>query len=140
MRYGRLLISLACLVAACGGATFTPALTATPQPDSFPPPAASATPLPGSSPIPSTPALAGFRILSPQDEAVVNVPEVEVGGEAKPDTVITLNDEIVVVDQSGTFSVKLPLDEGPNTIEVVASDSEGHEVSFELEVTYDPES
>jgi hypothetical protein len=85
-------------------------------------------------------ALSGFRILSPEDEAVVNVPEVEVIGEAEPETVITLNDEIVVVDESGTFSVTLLLDEGPNEIEVVASDLEGREISLELEVTYDPES
>jgi glucodextranase-like protein len=109
-------LSLACLLAACGGVT----------------------PIPGSSTtIPTSSALAGFRILSPQDGDVVNVPKVKVVGEAKPDTVITLNDEIVVVDQSGTFSVTLPLDEGLNNIEVVASDAEGHETSSELEVTYD---
>ena len=116
MRCGWILISLACLLAACGGATPTPEA------------------------VPTASALSGFRILSPAAEAVVNVPEVEVVGEAKPETVITLNDEIVVVDASGTFSVTLPLEEGLNVIEVVASDPQGHETTLELEVTYDPES
>ena len=118
MRCGWILISLACLLAACGGATPTPEASA----------------------VPTASALSGFRILSPAAEAVVNVPEVEVVGEAKPETVITLNDEIVVVDASGTFSVTLPLEEGLNVIEVVASDPQGHETTLELEVTYDPES
>jgi hypothetical protein len=121
MRSGWMLISLACLLAACGGATPTPEASAVPI-------------------VPTAATLSGFRILSPAAEAVVNVPEVEVIGEAKPETVITLNDEIVVVDESGTFSVTLPLEEGLNVIEVVASDPQGHETSLELEVTYDPES
>jgi hypothetical protein len=128
--YAWLLIIFSWLLAACGGATPTASPNGTDSQGL----------ILTSSPAPPGSALAEFRILSPQDEAVVNVPEVEVVGEAKPDTVITLNDEIVVVDQSGTFSVTLALEEGPNEIEVVASDPEGNEVSFELEVTYDPES
>jgi len=91
-------------------------------------------------PTPTRSTLTEFRILSPEAEAVVNVPEVEVIGEAAPETVVTLNEAIVVVDESGTFSVTLLLDEGPNEIEIVASDLEGNELSFILEVTYDPES
>jgi len=118
LRFGWGRLSLICLLAACSGPTPTPA----------------------ASPVPTTSALSGFRILSPEAEAIVNVPEVEVVGEAQPETVITLNEEIVVVDESGTFSVILPLEDGPNEIEIVASDLEGHEVSLILEVTYDPES
>ena len=77
-------------------------------------------------------------ILTPEEGAVVNVPSVEVRGEALPGTVITLDDEIVVVDESGEFAVTLPLEEGPNAIQVVASDADGNEASFEWVVTYDP--
>jgi len=80
------------------------------------------------------------RILTPEEGAVVNVPSVEVRGEASPGTVITFDDEILVVDESGEFAVTLPVEEGPNAIQVVASDAEGNEVSLELVVTYDPES
>jgi hypothetical protein len=147
MRSGWILISLACLLAACGGATPTsdfssPLPTVSARPTVAPTDVTSATsPSPTSTaPTPTRSALMEFRILSPEDEAVVNVPEVEVVGEAEPETVITLNEEIVVVDESGTFSVTLPLDEGPNEIEIVASDLEGNELSLILEVTYDPES
>src|ERR1041384_3091882 len=117
MRYRWLLISLTCCALACGGVTAATSSKPT------------VTPIPGASPLPPNSSLKEFRILSPQDDSVVNVPEIEVTGEAKPDTTITLNDEIVVVDQSGTFSVKLSLEEGPNDIEIVASDPEGNEVN-----------
>lgn len=157
MRYRWMLVSLAGLLAACGGATPLPKASAVPTILASPTEASTilstsasptessaslptATSLPEVSASPTPSALPGFSILSPEDEAVVNVPEVEVVGEAEPETVITLNDEIVVVDESGMFSVTLLLEEGPNEIEVVASDLEGHEVSLILEVTYDPES
>lgn len=120
MRSAWLLMICGWLLAACGGAT--PAPVEDPTLEAL------------------TSALPEFKILSPKNEAVVNVPEVEVIGQAAPETVITLNDEVVVVDESRTFSVILPLEEGPNELEVVASNPQGQEVSFILEVTYDPES
>ena len=87
-----------------------------------------------------TPVAGLVTILSPVDGAVVNTPYVEVKGLAAPDTVLTLNDEILVVDQSGTFSLQLPLVEGPNQIQIVASDLDGNEVELELVVTYDVDS
>ena len=147
MRFRWLLISLACLLAACGGATPPPTSSSLPtvlaQPTVTLAASSSTQTLPtltSPPPIPTGSTLTEFRILSPEDDAVVNVPEVEVVGEAEPETVVTLNDEIVVVDESGTFSVTLLLDEGPNEIEIVASDLEGNELSLILEVTYDPES
>lgn len=68
---------------------------------------------------------------------MVNAPQVEITGQAAPGTVITFDDEIVIVDQSGQFAVTVPLDEGPNAIQMVASDAEGNETTFELTVTYD---
>jgi hypothetical protein len=86
-----------------------------------------------------SPVVAGLKILSPEDGAIVNTPHVEVKGEALPDTVITINDEIVVAGADGKFSMTLPLEEGLNEILIVASDAEGNEVSIELSVTYEPE-
>ncbi|HEY4579598.1 MAG TPA: hypothetical protein VIG89_01065 [Candidatus Acidoferrales bacterium] len=78
-------------------------------------------------------------ILSPLDGAEVNVPEVEVAGTAPAETTITANDEILVVDATGRFSVTLPLEPGLNLIEIVASDLAGNEVSAELTVVYETE-
>ena len=78
-------------------------------------------------------------ILSPQENSTVNTAQITLVGQAAPGTVITFNDEIVVVDQTGEFSVMLSLTEGPNLIEIVASDMEGNEITGEWIATYDPE-
>ena len=78
-------------------------------------------------------------ITSPADEAVVNVPQVEVLGRAPAEAVITVNDSVVVVGATGQFSTTVPLQEGPNEINVVASDVDGNEASTQLIVTYDPQ-
>jgi hypothetical protein len=82
----------------------------------------------------------GLRILSPEDNAVVHAPQVEVAGEAPADLVITIDDEIVLVDETGIFSITVPLEEGPNLIQIVASNVGGNEASIDLIVTYEPES
>lgn len=78
------------------------------------------------------------RILSPTDEAIVNTPSVEVRGEAPAETIISINDDILIVPTDQTFSLFFELDEGLNVIEIVASDYEGNEISFIITVTYQP--
>ncbi len=78
------------------------------------------------------------KILSPLDGAVVDTPQIEVLGSAPADTVITMDDQILIVGADGQFRASLSLDEGPNVIEIVASDAQGHEVTSTLTVTYEP--
>jgi hypothetical protein len=73
-------------------------------------------------------------------EVEVDVPEFWVSGRAPTDTVISINDEIILIEENQEFSVRISLDEGPNIIEVVASDSLEQEVSFLLTVFYNPPS
>lgn len=102
-------------------------------------------PTPTSTSIPSgleTPGASqlGLKILSPENEAVVNLPQVEVQGTAPVGLVVTINEDIILVDETGVFSATVPLEEGPNAIQIVASDEVGNEESLELIVTYEPES
>jgi hypothetical protein len=78
------------------------------------------------------------QLLDPQDGATVNTAEISVKGQAPADTVVTVNDDILVVGSDGTFESQVSLDQGPNVIEIVASDTNGDEVSFEVTVTYQP--
>lgn len=78
------------------------------------------------------------RILSPADNEIVNMPSVEVQGEAPADTVLSVNDEIVIVSLDQVFSLPVALEEGMNVIEIVASDYDGNEVSFIMTITYQP--
>lgn len=79
-----------------------------------------------------------LRLLSPQDGEVVNTPSIRLRGFAPPESVITINDEIFLVGPEGEFEIPLTLEEGPNVIEIVASDLLGNEESIVLVVTYQP--
>jgi len=70
----------------------------------------------------------------------VSDPKYLVSGRAPSGTVLSINDEIIVVDQSQAFSTLVSLEDGPNLIEIVASDAEGNEVSFMLTVSYSNQS
>ena len=78
-------------------------------------------------------------VLEPADGASVHSDTVVVKGEAPPETVVTVNDDILIVESDGRFESEQLLGEGPNVIEVVASDLEGNEVIIEITVTYQPE-
>ena len=98
-------------------------------------PAASTTPSP-------TPA-AGLTlsIAEPQDEAVVNSGLLRVVGTTTPDAVVSVNGTILrAIDEYGNFSAVVSLDEGPNLVEVIASDYGGAKVSRVLTVVYVPQS
>lgn len=78
------------------------------------------------------------RLLEPQDGDTVQTEIVTVKGKAPPETVVTVNDDILVVGAEGEFESDVALEEGPNVIEIVASDLEGNEVSFIVTVTFEP--
>jgi hypothetical protein len=52
--------------------------------------------------------------------------------------VVSVNDDLVGVDESGRFKSVVELEEGPNVIEVVASLADGQEESKVLTVFYVP--
>jgi hypothetical protein len=75
---------------------------------------------------------------TPQDNSTVNTAQIEVTGVASPGAVVTVNEIILIAGADGKFSTTVSLDQGPNLIEVVASDDSGSETSVELTVTYEP--
>jgi hypothetical protein len=79
-----------------------------------------------------------LQVLSPLDEAVVNAPQVEVFGSASAGAVLSINDDILIVGADSQFKITVTLEDGPNLIEVVASDENGNELSVLLTVTYEP--
>lgn len=93
---------------------------------------------PSPTPIELTSGALWLRIISPADEAILVAPQVEVRGEAPAGAALSINDEILIVPADEEFAVTLPLEEGPNAIEIVASDIEGTEITLILVVTYQP--
>jgi hypothetical protein len=57
-------------------------------------------------------------------------------GKTDEGNTVTVNDRIAVVDTTGAFTYKQSLNEGNNTITIIASDSAGNQTKLERHVTY----
>ncbi|MBI4336357.1 MAG: hypothetical protein HY683_00810 [Chloroflexi bacterium] len=149
----RLVLALALgtitVAVACAQPSPTPPPTVAPSPT--PPVAASPTPTVGLLPTSTATPTAGptstpeatvspvsffLEVLSPTDETVVRQASVEVKGRSVPDAVVSVNGQVASLAADGTFSATVPLQEGPNTIEVLASDFQGGRASRLLTVIY----
>ena len=125
-------------------ATAAPTPTAEPRPTATATavPTATPTPVPTPTPTPTpTPAPDEFvlHIVEPVEaETLTANPTLLVSGRTRVDAVVTVNDTFVDPDIDGLFSTEIPLDEGPNIIEVVASIATGEELSTVLVVIYEP--
>lgn len=68
-----------------------------------------------------------LEINAPADKSIIRSNSVKVEGRTLPGSVVTLNGRIAAVDSRGRFSVPVQLEEGPNTIELIASDFLGNQ-------------
>lgn len=129
-----LVLTAAC---ACAPGEIAPTPTPTPEPTPTPTPEPAPTPVPTPTPAPT---LVGFflKVTEPKDESIVTSSVIPVSGTTSPDAVVSVNGEVVEVDERGNFSTMLTLEEGPNTIEVVATDFEGNKESTILAIVYIP--
>ena len=108
---------------------------ATPSPSPSPSPKLTPTP----TPTPTTGALF-LSVTQPQDQSVVNTASITISGRTIHGAVVSvsLNDSIYIpsVDNNGYFTISVPLDEGPNLIEVIASDYYGNQKSVNISIIY----
>lgn len=132
------LMALALIFTAC---TRPAAPVSAPAPTSTPvaaqAPAALPTPIGVASLAPKE-APTGFflEIITPKDESVIQESSVQVRGRTVPDAVVSVNGQPVEVDGSGNFSVTITLEQGPNSIEVIASDFRGNQQSRVISLIY----
>lgn len=96
--------------------------------------------LPSSEPSSVLPSTEDFflEVIEPQDEIVVDTSPTHVSGSACVGATVSVNGELIDVDEQGNFTVMVELEEGPNAIEVIASESQGNEESRILAVIYAP--
>jgi len=135
---GFALLSVMIFVGAIGCAgeeATTTTTTPTPTPTQTP------TTTPVSSPT-TTPANLFLTVTAPQNESVLSSANIEVSGITTAGAVVSVSVDgtlaIADVDASGDFETMITLLEGPNFIEVVASDQQGNEESSTLTVIYIP--
>ena len=79
-----------------------------------------------------------LNITQPQDETTVSTSTVQVKGVTTGDATVDVNGIMVDVGADGAFSTAVTLGQGPNSIQVTASDSQGNESSQVLTVIYAP--
>ena len=138
---------VALAAAGCSGGDPTATPTSPPAPTATaPPPTPTPTPVPDAAPTPTaTAALTPgegerlfIEIAEPADESVVSTETVAVRGSTTADAVVSVNGAVVEVDAQGSFEAIVTLEEGPNLIEVVASDLTGADESIDIVVVYIP--
>jgi len=126
------LLAVSVMLGGCAAGEATPSSTT---------PSVTAMPSPTGGPAESPVELL-LEIQEPEDESIVSTASVIVRGVTVPDAIVSLlfdsEIEIAEVDNAGNFAVTIDLQEGPNVIEVVASDWEGHEASAMITVIYMP--
>ena len=147
--------------------TVLPAPTATPQPSATPVPliptpipiptiAPTPTPISVSTPVPtiaptveteipigSTPNSGTFNLSLDFEgignESVVRSDRVLLHGVTSADATVSVNGVILEVQSDGTFELTLPLEPGPNIVDIVASDLEGNSINSSLAIISIPE-
>ena len=78
-----------------------------------------------------------LTVSEPLDETTVDTADLVVKGQTEADAVVSVEGVTIEVDEDGKFSTVVTLEEGPNLIEVEASNFEGDEGSIVLTVIYD---
>lgn len=118
----------------CTRASATPTPVA-PTATTVPPSTATAPALPTTTP---TPEPFFLLVTEPIGDSVVSSSPVTVTGSTTPDAVVSINGESTEVDIEGIFSAQITLVEGPNEIEVVASNLQGDQENVILAIIYLP--
>lgn len=62
----------------------------------------------------------------------------DVNGVTDLDVKVTVNGFWAIIDVSGNFSYKLPLQNGENKIKIIVTDTAGNKIEKEIKVTYSP--
>lgn len=135
------LLLLSACVQAEGAFDSLPAVTPTAQSEIFPTITVSAP----QKIIPTDPAQVFLGPLSviltnPLDNSTVNDSVVKISGQADSGTTISINDEVILVDDRRLFSIPVTLEPGMNLIEITASDANNNQGFSYLTVFYEPQS
>ena len=75
-------------------------------------------------------------ITEPENESIVSASLLRLSGRTGPNAVVSINGRSSPVDRFGYFSSTVALDEGPNVIDVVATNDDGRTLSTVMAVIY----
>ena len=77
-------------------------------------------------------------ITEPESQSVVNSPTLPMSGRTGPNAVVSINGRSIPVDRFGYFSANILLEEGPNFVDVVATNDDGRTYSKVVAVIFRP--
>lgn len=81
-----------------------------------------------------------LEILNPEaNQIIITEPNIAVVGRTRIDALVTINDTIVDIGIDGEFRKVIPLEIGPNIVEIVASTESDEESSRVFSVIYTPQ-
>ena len=75
-------------------------------------------------------------VTEPENESIVSAAALPLSGRTGPNAILSVNGRSIPVDRFGYFSSSVQLDEGPNVIDVVATNDDGRTLSTVLAVIY----
>ena len=119
----------------------------TPRPPTPPPPISTppiSPPTVAPPPLPTPPAMERqteellLEVQSPLNDSVVTGNLLQVSGRASPGASVSVNGRMASRGQEGTFTIDVNLVEGPNLVEVIASDLSGDQKEAIFLVVYAP--
>lgn len=93
-------------------------------------------PAAGGQTLPPTVGTMTLTVTSPANGATVTNASLTVSGKTAPRAEISVNDKETRADASGNFSAIITLDEGENTVMVIANDADGNVAEKQISVTY----
>ncbi|HEY4688074.1 MAG TPA: hypothetical protein VIK33_02095 [Anaerolineae bacterium] len=79
-----------------------------------------------------------LKIETPLDGETLQASPWLVIGETQPNALVSVNDVIGFANAEGRFALSVPLTEGPNVLEIIASNTVGEQVFVIVTVLYQP--
>lgn len=80
-----------------------------------------------------------LKIDEPRGDIITTEASVYVKGKTAADATLYLNDRVVLIEQNGSFSVKVPLRKGVNEISLTSINSFGRRAEVNRSIVYSPE-
>lgn len=79
-----------------------------------------------------------MEVSTPADDGLTDDADLEVVGRASPDATVSVNGLLTSRGPEGEFTLDLQLDEGPNLLEIIATDLTGRHQEIVRTVIYVP--
>jgi hypothetical protein len=91
--------------------------------------------------VPSTPTPSSLFVVTietPREGEMMHSTPAQVVGQTAPNAVVSVNDTVGIAGPDGRFTLAVPLEVGPNVLEIIASKPTGEQVFAILTILYQP--